>query len=541
MVLRRARLSACLALLAATATLVAACGKSSDTTSQPGTSLTFTRLGINTAGFGPSNQSTGNDAVVNSLLFSNLVKVGPDEKSIIPDLAQTWEQSPDAKEFTFHLRQGVTWSDGQPFTAGDVVFTITQAAQFGPTAYVGYQPTQWRQVVGATEAKGTKNPVSGVTALDEHTVKMTLAAPNAEFIRNLTDAVYSIVPKHLLQDAAAENVRTVEFSKSKPVGTGPYVLEKAVPDQYLQFKANPKYFGGAPKIATLFFKLNVKPESVAAQLQYGELGMVLNAAANDAPALSAIKGLTTKFVVSPAAQFLQFRTDHAQAKDVRVRQAIYYAIDRRAMLKNLFGGNGEIRWVLPGFNQDDAALDRYDYNADKAKQLLAASGLDLGQPFKISYAQGVDPAWDQMMPAIQKYLKDVGLNAVLEPLDSAAWSAANASKDAKYPMTVNAGGSMGLSPDRSSGYFNCKAPLSSFYANCEMDGLYAQARGTTDASTRADSYKQVAQILNRDVPMVALWQTTTYNAWTSKLGGSFQVFPNDRDSAFNVNGWTLVG
>ncbi|GAA2366582.1 ABC transporter substrate-binding protein [Dactylosporangium salmoneum] len=541
MVLRRARLSACLALLATTATAVAACGNSSSPTSQAGASLTFTRLGINTAGFGPSNQSTGNDAVVNSLLFSNLVKVAPDEKSIIPDLAQTWEQSPDAKEFTFHLRQGVTWSDGQPFTADDVVFTVTQAAQLGSTAYVGYQPTQWRQAVGATEAKGTKNPVSGVTALDDHTVKMTLAAPNAEFIRNLTDAVYSIVPKHLLQDATAENVRTVEFSKSKPVGTGPYVLEKAVPDQYLQFKANPKYFGGAPKIATLFFKLNVKPESVAAQLQSGELGMVLNAAANDAPALSAVKGLTTKFVVSPAAQFLQFRTDHPQAKDVRLRQGIYYAIDRRAMLKNLFGGNGEVRWVLPGFDQDDAALDRYDYNPDKAKQLLAASGVDLGQPFKISYAQGVDPAWDQMMPAIQKYLKDVGLNAVLEPLDSAAWSAANASKDAKYPMTVNAGGSMGLSPDRSSGYFNCKAPLSSFYANCQMDDLYAQARGTTDASTRADRYKQVAQILNRDVPMVALWQTTTYNAWTGKLGGSFQVFANDRDSAFNVNGWTLAG
>ncbi|MGI5238998.1 ABC transporter substrate-binding protein [Dactylosporangium sp. CA-139066] len=541
MVLRRARLSACLTLLAATATLVAACGDSSATSSQSSTSLTFTRLGINTAGFGPSNQSTGNDAVVNSLLFSNLVKVAPDEKSIIPDLAQTWDQSPDAKEFTFHLRQGVTWSDGQPFTADDVVFTVTQAAQLGPTAYVGYQPTQWRQVVGATEAKGTKNPVSGVTAIDDHTVKMTLAAPNAEFIRNLTDAVYSIVPKHLLQDATAENVRTVEFSKSKPVGTGPYVLEKAVPDQYLQFKANPKYFGDAPKIATLFFKLNVKPESVAAQLQSGELGMVLNAAASDAPALSAVKGLTTKFVVSPAAQFLQFRTDHPQAKDVRLRQAIYYAIDRRAMLKNLFGDNGEIRWVLPGFDQNDPALDRYEYSPDKAKQLLAASGLDLGQPFKISYAQGVDPAWDQMMPAIQKYLKDVGLNAVLEPLDSAAWSAANASKDAKYPMTVNAGGSMGLSPDRSSGYFNCKAPLSSFYANCQMDDLYAKARGTTDASTRADNYKQVAQILNRDVPMVALWQTTTYNAWTGKLGGSFQVFANDRDSAFNVNGWTLAG
>jgi peptide/nickel transport system substrate-binding protein len=541
MVLRRARPGACLALLAATAILLAACGKPSSSTHAGGATLTLTRLGINTAGFGPTNQSTGNDAVVNSLIFSNLVKVAGDEKTIIADLAEKWDQSPDAKVFTFHLRQGVTWSDGQPLTADDVVFTVTQAAQIGPTAYVGYQPTQWRQVDGAAAAKGTQNPVAGVTAVDDHTVKMTLTAPNAEFLRNLTDAVYSIMPKHLLQTATAADIRTVEFSKSKPVGTGPYLLEKVVPDQYLQFKANPKYFGGAPKIDKLFFKLNVKPESVAPQLQSGELNLVLNASANDAPVLSAIKGLTTKFVVSPAAQFLQFRTDHPQAKDVRVRQAIYYAVDRRSMLKNLFSDRGEIRWVLPGFDQSDPALDRYDFDPAKAKQLLAASGLDLTQPFKISYAQGVDPLWDQMMPAIQKFLKDIGLNAVLEPLDSAAWSAANASKDAKYPMTVNAGGSMGLSPDRSSSYFNCKAPLSSFYANCQLDDLYAQARGTTDPAARVGLYKQAAQILNRDVPMVGLWQTTTYNIWTEKLGGSFQVFANERDSAFNINGWTLSG
>jgi peptide/nickel transport system substrate-binding protein len=506
---------------------------------QAATKLTFTRLSDNTPTFGPTSQSTGNDAITNSLILSNLVKVAPDEKTIVPDLAEKWDESEDAKTFTFHLRQGVKWSDGQPFSADDVVFTINQAARFGPTAYIGYVPTQWFQIKGAESVAGTTKDVAGVKALDPNTVEITLEKPNAEYIRNLTDAVYSIVPRHILKDTTDKTIKTAEWTKSNPVGTGPYTIEKYVPNQYIQFKANPDYFGGAPKIPTLFFKLGVKPETAVAQVESGELELVLGFNPTDEDRLKRIDGLKVEYVVSPAAQFLQFRVDNPQVKDKRVRQAIYYAVDRRAMLQNLFGGNGKVLSTLPGFNQEDPELNQYPHDPAKAKQLLTEAGFDFKAPLKLLYSPDIDPFWKQMAPVIQQNLKDVGINAQLDPVDAAAWSAKLADKKPSFAMTLNSGGAMGLSPDRSSIYFNCKQPLSTYYANCALDELYIKARSSTDEAVRAPDYAQIAKILNEDVPNLALWQTSSLDAYTTRLGGTFKIFSNDRDTFFDVANWTL--
>ncbi|MEI6039565.1 MAG: ABC transporter substrate-binding protein, partial [Actinomycetes bacterium] len=94
--------------------------------------LRMTRLGDISQAFGPTRNSSGSDHLLNALIFSNLVKVAPDEKTILPDLATSWVASADASEFTFTLAQGVKWSDGKPFTAADVISTISMACHFGP-------------------------------------------------------------------------------------------------------------------------------------------------------------------------------------------------------------------------------------------------------------------------------------------------------------------------------------------------------------------------------------------------------------------------
>jgi peptide/nickel transport system substrate-binding protein len=142
---------------------------------------------------------------------------------------------------------------------------------------------------------------------------------------------------------------------------------------------------------------------------------------------------------------------------------------------------------------------------------------------------------------IQQNLKDAGINAQLDPVDGAAWSAKLASPKPVFAMTLQSGGAMGLSPDRSSIYFNCKQPLSTFYANCKLDDLYVKARSSSDEAKRAPYYAQIAKILNQDVPEITLWQQSNLDAYTSKLGGTFKIFSNDRDTFFNVAGWTLAG
>src|SRR4030081_1255257 len=109
----------------------------------PPSTLTFTRLSDLTPICPPVHQTDGNQHIIYSLIYSNLVKVAADERTILPDLADSWEVSPDASQFTFHLHPGVTWSDGQPFSAKDVAFTIAQAAQFGAKVYKGYAIPNW--------------------------------------------------------------------------------------------------------------------------------------------------------------------------------------------------------------------------------------------------------------------------------------------------------------------------------------------------------------------------------------------------------------
>jgi peptide/nickel transport system substrate-binding protein len=502
-------------------------------------SLTFTRIGGNTTGFGPVRQDTGSDAVVNSLMFSNLVKVAPNENKVLPDLAVRWTASKGGQVYTFFLRKGVKWSDGKPFTAADVVFTITQAAQFGPDPYIGYQPVDWRLVEGASAIVGTHKPLAGVKAIGDYEVQITLSQPYAWFIRDLTDAVYSIVPEHILKSATAKNITTLPFTTNKPVGTGPYTLTAAVPNQYYEFKANPHYFMGKPKIETLFFKLGVTDASAVAQIQSGEMQLVLDFDPTDIAVLKHVNGVVAKYKPSEAAEFIEFRCDNPQVANALVREAVFYAIDRRTMLKQFAAGEGKVLWTMPGFDQSAPGLNHYPFDPKKAKQLLAKAHFNFSKPFVIDYSPTLDPLWPQMSLAIQAYLKAVGIKAVLNPLAPTAWVSAITSPTPQYALTLNSGGSMGLRPDISSIYFNCHHPLASYYANCALDDLYAKAGAAINTKAQKRLYAQIGLLLNKQVPFPALWQTSNLDAWTNRLGGTFTVFPNDRDTAFNVSGWTL--
>jgi peptide/nickel transport system substrate-binding protein len=519
--------------------LVAAASSSAGASSA--TTLIMTRISSNTTGFGPVRQDTGNDALVNSLIFSNLVKIAPDEKTILPDLATHWTMNSNATVYTFNLRKGVTWSDGTPFTAADVAFTITQAAQLGATPYIGYTPAEWWLVKGATAIAGTTKPLAGVKAIGDSEVQITLAAPDASFVRGLTDAVYSILPQHLLASATAKTISTLPFTTKSPVGTGPYVLTADVPNQYLEFTANPNYFGGVPKIKTVFFKLNVSDASAVAQLESGEMNLVLDLAPSDAAQLDKAHGIVAKFYPSVAAEFLQFRTDNPQVSNYLVREAIYYAVDRRSMLKDLFANEGQVVWTFPGFNQNAPGLNRYPYDPAKAEQLLKEANFDFSKPLQLLYIPGAsgDPLWDQMAPVIQKYLKAVGINAVLDPLSATAWTTVVTSAKPDYALTLQSGGSAGLGPTHSSIFFNCKDPLDSFYANCALTNLYAKALTESNAAQQAATYNQAALIINKNVPFATLWLNDNLDANASKLGGTFAIYSNDRDSLFNVEGWTL--
>lgn len=266
-----------------------------------GGSVSFTQFAEANLVFHPV-EAQSNQYMLYYLVFDTLVKLDltdPTLQKIIPDLATSWDISPDATTFTFHLRQGVTWTDGTPFTAKDVVYTATWAAQ-NQNGYIGFAPA-WFDLKGepdltkaCTAAGGTDaakctgdGAWPGVTAPDDNTVVFTLAAPNVFFLRELADAPSVILPQHVLTGQTLDQINKGDFKNKTPIGTGPFTVKAIVPDQYVEFDANPNYWAGRPKLDTLFYKA-IDTNTALAQLQSGDLDIGLNVGASNEATLKAV-------------------------------------------------------------------------------------------------------------------------------------------------------------------------------------------------------------------------------------------------------------
>ena len=217
-----------------------------------------------------------------------------------------------------------------------------------------------------------------VEAVDANTVKFTLAAPNSVFLENLTDPAHSIMPKHLLDGQTGDVLKASDFVTGKsPIGSGPYKFVSYTPDQFIEFDANPDYFLGSPSIGKIFFRLKVNPDTAAAQLQSGELQLALEMKPSDFEVLSSARGHQGRADPGRRPDDAPVPdTPNPQMSDPRVRQAINFAFDRKTLLETVFGGAGRLLWIDAGFNPDDPELEQYDFNPDKAKELLAAAAAD---------------------------------------------------------------------------------------------------------------------------------------------------------------------
>jgi ABC-type transport system substrate-binding protein len=507
----------------------------------PADTLTVTRLSDLPPCFHPICFQTGNQYMNLQLLYNSLVKVEADESTFIPDLADKWEVSPDAKVFTFNLNPDATWHDGTPVTADDVIYTIATAAQMAD-AYVGTYPiTNWTSVDGAADVLGTTEIPSGLKKIDDHTVEITLADSNAVFLRNLADPAYMIMPKHILEGMSADELKASDFVNGRgTVGSGPYKLVNYTPATAVEYEAHADYHKGAPNIPKLIFRDGVDPSTAAAQLQTGELDMVLDLTPSDYDVLNGQEGISVVRIPGIGVEFLQFPVDNPQVADKRIRQAIYHAFDRRAVLESVFSGAGSILWGPPAFDLSDPALNQYEFDQDRARELIAeavAEGtFDPSQPLRLIYFPE-QPGWEDMARLVQDYLGQVGITVELEPSDAAGWTARLPETDT-YEITLQCCGSF-FHPDRNSGAYNCETPTGTMYANCEVDQLFRDARATGDPAEQAAIYAQIATILNEDVPYNWLWFVGNTHANRDRVGG-FEYYPNARESFSQIEKWTLA-
>src|SRR5215213_8628296 len=422
--------------------------------------------------------------------------------TIRPGLAETWEISEDGLVYTFNLRQGVSFHDGEPLNADAVV---TWYNSIDPDA----ADTQYDAVRMVYMADFITNWIDTVEAVDEFTVRVSLPEPYAPLLANLAIPIAGI-------PSPAAVAKGLDFVMVNPSGTGAFKL--ASPDDWtrdsqLVLQANPDYWGGAPKVEQ--FIVRVIPES-STRLQQVETGEIDVAWAlvpedvektRDNPDLVVVEdaGLNTNYVE------MNVTLEPFTSKEVR--QALNYAVNKQELSDGLYNGNmvtagGVLPPVDWAYNPD---LKSYPYDPDKARELLATAGYDEGNPLTFTFMaytipRGYNPAADRLATAIQEYWSEVGVQSDIQ---TGEWTQYRADRRAgKFECDLY--GWQGDNGDPDNFLFALLAGESkgagnvSFYENPEVDKLLAQAKEVSDQEERKALYQKAEQIIVDDAPWVFL-------------------------------------
>jgi ABC-type transport system substrate-binding protein len=428
-------------------------------------------------------------------LFDGLTRFDPSAK-VEPGLAERWDVTPDGMTYTFHLRRGVTFHDGSPFTARNVVSSWQRSLD--PVTKSGAAQFLF-PIKGAREFNGgTAKSVSGVVARDDSTLVVTLAEPLAIFTKMLAMPVAAIVP-----DKVAGN-----FGEH-PIGTGPWKLVEWKHDDYLLFAKNPAYYGEVPRTDTLRARIIAEPSTGVAEFESGNVD-VLQIPASEASDWQEDESKKPLLMSTPALElvYVGINTTRGPLADVRVRQAINYAIDVNRIIERLISGRGHraAGVVPPALAGYDSSRKGYTYDPKKAKELLAAAGHPNG--IDIELWTSTTPIYLRMAETMQAYLNAVGIRTKIVQRESAAargaarkgqvdmilkdWYADYPdAEDFLYPLLHSANKGAGGNV--------------SFYSNPVFDSIVTASRRELDETKRNAMYRQADSIAFDAAPMVFLY------------------------------------
>lgn len=450
-----------------------------------------------------------------SLVFSGLTRLGADG-TVLPDLAETWDVSADGRTVTFHLRGGVDWQDGAPFTSADVIFTYSLLADPNLEGDPDQAPL-WRKV--ACSAPG------------ELTVACQLPEPFAPYPAYATAG---ILPKHLLEGADAVAIGTSAFNQA-PVGTGPYRLVSLEPARAL-LRANDTYHLGAPAVTEIELLFYPDSATAAASVVGGEArGAFLDATAtgDDLNALDAVNGLNPHEANRTAYTVLYLNNSQPPLNDILVRRAIAETVDIDGIIDSLLGGRA-IRTdspIVTGTWAHNPELEPYRRDPGDARDLLAEAGWTLPQGSEVRTRNGAelrltlltdqDPLRALIATAIAEHLASVGIVVTLASEEST-----NLIRDFLIPRQYQAalfGWDPGPDPDPYPAWHSSQASDSgrnlAAYANEDADKLMEDARVTSDLDERQRLYYAFQDIFRDDAPSVLLYHPLNTYFVTEQIRG----------------------
>lgn len=334
-----------------------------------------------------------------SKIWSPLISWNADMSALEPQLATEWSSNEDATVWTFKLREGVLWHDGEAFDSEDVVFSLTLAlSPEAATSFPGFS--------GLTPEK-----VVAIRAVDAYTVEVELAQPNPRLPFFMIFAW--VLPEHELGDINFADYQNLDWFYTTPVGTGPFMHDEFVADQFWALVPNPNYWNGAPKLDRLINRYFADETTALLALESGEINFTYVSGdvalrlqdAGSYQIFDGPSGVTNYFI---------FNLRNPAFQDVRVRQAFLYGIDRKAIAETVLKGTATVVPCIspfPAMWPDASELNDYAYDPAKASQLLAEAGYDLSSQYEIVTYYNNQFHLDAMA-AQQAFLSGVGINTV---------------------------------------------------------------------------------------------------------------------------------
>ena len=496
--------------------------------------------------FSPLLSTTTYDNNVNSLVYSPLILLD-ENNEYQPGLAEKYEFSDDKLTLTFNLRKGVKWHDGEEFTADDVAFTFTSIAD---PKYTGSRFNEISKIVGAQDYHdGKSDSISGIKVIDPNTISFTYTEVYAPALSNFSQR--GIIPKHIWSKVDIADWENQSDLLNKPIGTGPFKLTDFKADQYVELAKNDSYFGGTPKIDKFIFKVT-NTETELSELAKGDIDVVTLSSIKEEE-LKELKEAGIKIEEKPSAnyQFMTMNSNREFFKDKKVRQAITYAINRKGMVTSLLEDHGQVvnaPLSLAGWAYPKSGLNNYDYNVEKAKELLKDSGWNEnngvlekdGKKFEVELVVPTgNKSREQSAPIIQQNLKDIGITVNISTMDVAS-TMAKTKGEGDYDMAL-LGFTLEVDPGDANRYWSSSiANGSQFnfsnFINSKSDELIDNATKTVDRDERKQIYAEWAQLINEEAPYVFLYSQNDVRAYNPKLEGykysAYSIFPN-------IQNWTI--
>lgn len=476
-------------------------------------------------------------------IFDTLVIHEPGGTKVVPSLAEKWEISPDGKTYTFHLRSGVKFTDGTPVDAKAACYNFERwyhyddpikqtSASYFQTVFGGFANQKADSIYRSCETK------------DDTTFLLHLAKPSASLLAALTLTAFSIASPAALKKYHADDVGGSpdqpqfkgSFANKHPVGSGPYKLQSWTRGDKLVLVRNDDYWGGKPKLAKIIIKPIPDNSAKRQALESGDIDAYEDVAPGD------VQPLTDKhfqMITRPAftVAYIGLNQRKPPLDNLKIRQAIAYALNRKALVKAKYAAGSEVaKEFLPrrlfGYTDD---VPSYDYNPEKAKQLIKESGvknptLDFWYPTNVNRSYMPDPQAN--FQAFKRDLEAVGfkVNAHSAPWDGGYLTARSGGK---APMSLAGWIADFPDPDNFLGSFFLGTDPGGMQAGKDVERKLIEARQEPDTAKRTAMYHEINKLIMERLPGIPYASTGSVVALSPEVKG-YPAGPLGGDSFANI-------